>query len=93
MMIKTRPHTGEVYLDIQEEMGESDAHPYGAFLSIELIADGQSLEELLDSAYIYEIDQDGGEYRSYPLDDAPNYVIENATKLFIQELEELKEHT
>lgn len=45
----------------------SGSDDMGRFVSIELSASGNTPEELLETAHVYEVDQDGGSIRDYPL--------------------------
>jgi hypothetical protein len=56
-------------IDISEDTGvfHEDTGPWRSY---ELEAYGNTVEEALESAYIYEIDQDGGELNLYGLEDA-----------------------
>jgi hypothetical protein len=53
----------------------------GPWRSYQLTASGDSLEELLISAEIAEIDQDGGDLDLYSLEDAPNEVQDLSLEL------------
>lgn len=50
----------------------------GPWRSYTLSAEGESLEELLDSAHIFEIDQDGGNLGDFSLSNAPNNLYKEA---------------
>jgi hypothetical protein len=56
-------------IDISADTGVfyQDAGPWRSY---ELEAYGDTVQEALDGAYIYEIDQDGGELNLYSLEDA-----------------------
>lgn len=57
----------------------------GPWRSYRLTAGGDSLTELLDSAEVEEIDQDGGTLDFYPIGDAPGEV-ERASERLINKL-------
>jgi len=45
----------------------------GQWRSYDLVAEGDTLEELLDSCTVFEMDQDGGDITSYTHCDTPEY--------------------
>ena len=47
----------------------------GQWRSYQFTAEGESLQDLLESATVSETDQDGGEIDTYALEDARNDVI------------------
>lgn len=61
--------SGELGIDFQDE---------GRWRSYELDAYGDTFEDLLDSAHISEVDQDGGVIDCYGIDDVPNNEIYDA---------------
>lgn len=60
------------------EIDYRDVPPWRSF---EVSARGNSVSEMLVDATISEIDQDGGEIRSYGLEDASNEVSQRAESL------------
>lgn len=55
----------DIGIDYQDE---------GPWRSYGVQSEGSTIDELLENAYIYETDQDGGELNCYPIDDASNEV-------------------
>lgn len=51
-----------------EESIEGDFDDY--YASYDLVAEGNTLEELIADAHIFEVGQDGDSLRDYPLEDA-----------------------
>lgn len=64
---------------------DSDFQDSGPFRSYELIARGNSIEELLKDAWIFEIDQDGGECSDYELSKATNRLYDLANRIIVRE--------
>ncbi len=54
---------------------EVDHRDSGGYRSYELSCEGNTLEQCMETAYIAEIDQDGGELDTYPLDDSDGDVF------------------
>lgn len=63
----------------------------GPFRSYVLCADGKTMDGLMESAVIFEVDQDGGEYRDAPLGDYSSKLIAECEELFKHELITLQE--
>lgn len=59
----------------------------GQFRNFQLITEGDNVDQLLDNAQISEVDQDGGELDTYPLDDARSDVIRAANKIIMRVVE------
>ncbi len=71
------------YVNIDTELSAEyqDVPPWRSY---HLTAEGSSLTELLESATIAEVDQDGGDLRYYGLVNAPNAVIQEAEQVIAQ---------
>jgi hypothetical protein len=71
-------------------MDYQDEPPWRAF---ELFSEGRSVEELIESAVYWQIDQDGGSLGSIPADDpkAVEYIIEWCKKRGVPETLEAEE--
>jgi hypothetical protein len=67
------------YID-ESDLGV-DYQDEGQWRSYGLEASGETLEELLNDAYVYETDQDGGEITSYPMSEAERPVYSAAKTL------------
>jgi hypothetical protein len=59
----------------------------GAWRSYALATFGETVDQLVENASIYEIDQDGGELNSYDLGDASGEVYDSAMSWIVHEFE------
>jgi hypothetical protein len=73
LFIKDPPKQEKFYVSIDEDSGFCNEDE-GGFRSYQLQADGESLNELLDSAMIWEVDQDGGDHEGHSIYDYRNEV-------------------
>jgi hypothetical protein len=75
----------KLYLEIDdlgvEYCDEGQWHSYA------LWASGKDVDEFLDSAFISEVDQDGGEITSYPVAEATNQVWTVASRALMNYLD------
>lgn len=62
----------------------------GPWRSYQLEAMGNDTEQLWDNAFIYELDQDGGELACYHVMEAPKHVFEKAEPILLTYSEENK---
>lgn len=60
----------------------------GRWRSYELVASGNTKEELLADAHIFEVDQDGGSLGDYPLEDTGGKLYELGLALIDQGIAE-----
>lgn len=67
-------------MNIEVELDEISYEDCGVWRSYSLVADGNSYEEMLEDAHIFETDQDGGELNNYPLHHAENKMVDAAEK-------------
>jgi hypothetical protein len=58
----------------------------GPWRSYHLTAEGSTLEELLESAHIWEIDQDGGSLSDYPLDNCGTSMYDTCIDILRKEI-------
>ena len=75
---------------IDEEL-DVDYDGDGGFHTYHVVGEGSTEEDFYKDAGVFEINQDGGEGRGYPLSKASNAVIDAALKLFNKALKEEKE--
>lgn len=68
-------------MNIYIDLGISGSDDMGRWVGYELVTHGDTLESLEDNAEIFEIDQDGGELRSYTLGNAPSDAYDVALKV------------
>lgn len=64
-------------IDVDLNVAWQDA---GVWRSYQLIAEGDSIDALVENAIIEEIDQDGGTLNHYGIEDASNEVSKTAFK-------------
>lgn len=60
-------------IEIDQDTGHCADSPH--FLGYDLVTRGTTLWELVERAYIVEVDQEGEEHDSIPLSDMPDEVI------------------
>jgi len=75
-MMKTTKRKYDISMDTGVEFADA-----GRWRSFELCAIGDNARDLIESATIAEIDQDGGDLNHYALEDASNEVIEAAMQM------------
>lgn len=75
----------KLYLEI-DDLGIPYADE-GQWRSYALYASGKDVDEFLDSAFISEVDQDGGEITSYPVSEANNQVWTVASRTLMNYLD------
>lgn len=62
----------------------------GAWRSYSMEATGTSADELLDNAHIFEIDQDGGNLRDYPLSSVGGALYKAGARAISEHVEQIE---
>jgi hypothetical protein len=65
------------YSVVEEDIGVN-YQDCGPWRSYGVDSFGNSLEELMENATVFEVDQDGGELNCYGIDDCPTQEVYNA---------------